>query len=68
MSLAVITISNLAPALEHKSGEAQVVARALEEAARMIQSQQGLVTSGNITLGSYGVVGSWTLTNQASLP
>jgi hypothetical protein len=68
MALLSLTVNNLSPALEHKSGEAQVIARALEEAARMIQSNQALVTSGNIVLGSYGTVGSWTLVNQASLP
>jgi len=68
MALAVVTVSNLAPALDKKSSEVSVIAQALHEAARAIQSQQGNVTSGNI-VGNGGVVlGTWTYTPQGSLP
>lgn len=69
MSIAVITINNLSPALEHKSGEVAVIAQALTEAARAIQVAQGTVTSGNITVrGNNEIIGTWAYTPQASLP
>jgi hypothetical protein len=68
MALCTVTVNNTAPALEHKSSEAALVAQALHIAATAIQSAQGTVASGNI-IGNGGVVlGSWTLTSQNSSP
>jgi hypothetical protein len=74
MSLMVVTINNLSPALEHKSGEVAVIANALHAAATAVQAAQGNLTSGNLTVPHTGgagdpvVIGSWTYTPQASLP
>jgi hypothetical protein len=65
MSLAVITINNLSPVLDHKFQEVQIVARGLELAAQAIRSAGGAVTSGNITDANV-VLGTWTYTAQAS--
>jgi hypothetical protein len=68
MSLAVITVSNLSPALDKKSSEVSVIAQALHIAATSIQGAQGTQTSGNI-VGNGGVVlGTWAYTSQGSLP
>jgi hypothetical protein len=40
MSLAVISVNNQSPALEHKSSEAALIAQALHIAATNIQSAQ----------------------------
>jgi hypothetical protein len=65
MSLAVITINNLSPALDHKFQEVQIVARGLELAEQAIRMAGGTVTSGNITDAGV-VLGTWTYTAQAS--
>ncbi len=68
MALFTLTVNNQAPALEHKSGEAALIAQALATAAQTMQASQGTVTSGNI-IGNGGVtLGSWTYTPQGSLP
>jgi hypothetical protein len=68
MSLMVVTINNLSPALERKSAEVAVIAQALGIAAQNLQGAQGNLTSGNI-IGNGGVVlGSWVYTPQGSLP
>lgn len=68
MSLAVITINNPSPALDHKSSEVAIIAQALHEAARAIQSAQGTVTSGNIIGNGGATLGTWVYTPVASLP
>lgn len=68
MSLAVITINNPSPALDHKTGEVGIIAQALHEAARAIQSQQGNATSGNIIGNGGATLGTWIYTPVASLP
>lgn len=67
MSLMVVTINNLSPALDHKSGEVQVIAKALEDAAHAVQGAQGNLLSGGLTYNG-GSIGSWTYIPQASLP
>jgi hypothetical protein len=66
MALAVVTVINQAPALDRKSGEVGLIARALELAAVSIRSQGGAATSGNIVADGGTVIGSWTYTAQAS--
>ena len=65
MSLAVITINNLSPALDKKFQEVQVVARGLELAAQAIRGAGGQVTSGDILNDGAAVIGTWTYTPQA---
>jgi hypothetical protein len=65
MSLAVITINNLSPALDHKFQEVQIVARGLALAAQAISGAGGQQTSGNIADAGV-VLGTWTYTAQAS--
>ena len=65
MSLAVITINNLSPALDKKFQEVQIVARGLALASQAIQSAGGQVTSGNILNDGATVIGTWTYTPQA---
>jgi hypothetical protein len=73
VSLFTLTINNLSPALEHKSGEVAVIANALHAAAQAVQGAQGNLTSGNLTVphpagvGDPTNIGSWTYTPQASL-
>ena len=50
MSLMVVTINNLSPALEHKSGEVAVIANASHAAARAVQAAPSNLTSGNLTI------------------
>jgi len=66
MSLAVVTINNQSPALDHKASEVALIARGLEIAAQQLRSQGGLATSGNITNDGGALIGSWTYTAQAS--
>lgn len=66
MALFTLTVNNQSPALEHKSSEVAVIARALGIAAQLVQSQGGLVTSGNITVDGGVNIGSWTYTPQAT--
>lgn len=54
MSLFTLTINNLSPALEHKSGEVAVIAGALAAAAQAVQAAQGNATSGNIQTPASG--------------
>lgn len=68
MSIAVITVNNQSPALEHKSSEASLIAQALHIAATAIQSAQGNSTSGNIVGNNGAVLGTWATTPQATLP
>jgi hypothetical protein len=66
MSLCVVTINNLSPALDKKFQEVQVIARALELAAQAIRSAGGTVTSGNINGDGGVVLGTFLYTPQAS--
>jgi hypothetical protein len=74
MSLFTLTINNLSPALEHKSGEVAVIANALHAAATAVQAAQGNLTSGNLTIPHAGgvgdpvTIGSWAYVAQGSLP
>ena len=74
MSLFTLTINNLSPALEHKSGEVAVIANALHAAATAVQAGQGNITSGNLSVphpGGVGdpvTIGSWSYVAQGSLP
>lgn len=68
MSLMVVTINNLSPALDRKSSEVAVIAQALHIAATGVQGAQGNLTSGNIIGNGGAVLGTWTYTPQASLP
>jgi hypothetical protein len=65
MSLMVVTINNLSPALDHKFQEVERVERYLHYAAAAVRQGQGLVTSGNILDNSNTVMGTWTYTPQA---
>ncbi|THD56756.1 MAG: hypothetical protein E8A46_02620 [Bradyrhizobium sp.] len=65
MSLAVITINNLSPALDKKFQEVQIVARGLALAAQAISGAGGQVTSGNILNDGATVIGTWVYTPQA---
>jgi hypothetical protein len=65
MSLAVITINNLSPALDKKFQEVQVVARGLELAAQAIRGAGGQVTSGDILNDGAAVIGTWSYITQA---
>jgi hypothetical protein len=66
MALLTLTVNNLAPALDKKTQEVAVIARALGIAAQLVQSQGGLVTSGNILVDGGVNIGTWTYTPQAS--
>jgi hypothetical protein len=66
MALFTVSISNLSPALDHKSQEVQKIAMYLERAAQAVQSAQGNVTSGNILDSNNVVAGTWSYTPQAS--
>jgi polysaccharide deacetylase 2 family uncharacterized protein YibQ len=66
MSLAVITVNNQSPALDHKSSEVALIARALELAAQSIRGAGGALTSGSIVDSGAAVIGSWTYTAQAT--
>jgi hypothetical protein len=66
MSLCVITINNLSPALDKKFQEVAIVARGLALAAQAISSAGGQTTSGNILNDGATVIGTWTYTPQAS--
>lgn len=66
MSLAVITVNSQSPALDRKSSEVALIARALELAAQSIRGGGGAVTSGNIMDTGANVIGTWTYTAQAS--
>jgi hypothetical protein len=65
MSLCVVTINNLSPALDKKFQEVQVIARGLALASQAIQGAGGQQTSGNITDAGV-LLGSWAYTPQAS--
>jgi hypothetical protein len=66
MSLCVVTINNLSPALDKKFQEVSEIARALSLAAQAIASAGGQQTSGNILDSGAVLVGTWTYTPQAS--
>jgi hypothetical protein len=66
MALLSLTVNNQSPALDKKAQEAALVARALSLAAQDIGASGGLKTSGNIVNDGGAVLGTWTLTNQAS--
>jgi hypothetical protein len=66
MSLAVITVNNQSPALDHKASEVALVSRALEIAAQQIRSAGGAATSGNIIADGGVTIGSFVYTAQAS--
>jgi hypothetical protein len=66
MPLLTLTINNASPALDKKFHEAELITRGLRRAAQDIGSQGGLKGSGNIIDHGGVIIGSWTLTNQAS--
>jgi hypothetical protein len=66
MSLCVVTINNLSPALDKKFQEVQVIARGLALAAQAISGAGGQAASGNITTDGAVVLGTWTYTPQAT--
>jgi hypothetical protein len=66
MPLLTLTVDNASPALDKKAQEVQLIAQALDVAARAIRSPGGSVTSGNITGDGGVVLGSWVYTPQAS--
>lgn len=66
MSLCVVTINNLSPALDKKFQEVQVIARGLALATQAISGAGGQQTNGNIATDGGAVIGSWTYTPQAS--
>jgi hypothetical protein len=66
MSLCVVTINNLSPALDKKFQEVVEISRALNLAAQAIGGAGGQQTSGNIIDSVAVVVGTWTYTPQAS--
>jgi hypothetical protein len=65
MSLCVVTINNLSPALDKKFQEVNVIARGLALAAQAISSAGGQAASGNITTDGAVVIGTWAYTAQA---
>ena len=67
MSLFVVTINNLTPAMERKNQEVERIQRYTERALQAVRSAGGATTSGNIMDdGGATVIGSWTYTPQAS--
>jgi len=66
MALFTLTINNFSPALDKQAHEVERVHRYLEQASRDVRSAGGKKTSGNILGENNAVVGSWTLTPQAS--
>jgi hypothetical protein len=66
MALLTLTVNNLAPALDRKVQEVQIIERALALAAQAIRSPGGAVTSGNINGDGGVLLGTWTYTPQAS--
>ena len=65
MSICVVTVNNLSPALDKKFQEVQVAARALDLARQAIASAGGQSASGTIT--DAGVtLGTWVYTAQAT--
>ena len=67
MSLFTLTINNLSPALDKKTQEVERIHRYTERAIQAVRGAGGAQTSGNILDdGGANVVGSWTLTSQAS--
>jgi hypothetical protein len=65
MSLFVLTINNLSPALEKQHQEVAHLQSCLQSAALAVRRAGGKQTSGNISNGAT-VVGSWTYTPQAA--
>lgn len=65
MALLTLTVNNASPALDKKSQEVRLIARALELAAQDIGSHGGANTTGNITDTGAVVLGTWTYTAQA---
>jgi hypothetical protein len=65
MSLAVITINNLSPALDKKFQEVQVIARALDIAEAAIRGAGGQQASGTI-IDAGVTLGSWVYAAQAA--
>ena len=66
MALFTLTVNNLAPALDKKFQEVQVIARALNLAETAVRSAGGQQASGNINTDGGVLLGSWTYTSQAS--
>jgi hypothetical protein len=66
MALFTLTVNNLAPALDKKAQEVQVIARALNLAEASVRGAGGQQTSGNINGDGGVLLGSWTYTPQAS--
>jgi len=64
MSLFVLTINNLSPALDKQHQEVERTHRYLNLAVQDVRSAGGKHTSGNISDGAT-VVGNWTYAPQA---
>jgi hypothetical protein len=62
MALFTLTVNNLAPALDKKAQEVQVIARALNLAEASVRGAGGQQTSGNINGDGGVLLGSWTYT------
>jgi len=65
MALFTLTVNNLAPALEKKFQEVQVIERALDLAQVSVRGAGGVQTSGNINGDGGVLLGSWVYTPQA---
>ena len=66
MSLFVLTVNNLSPALNTKYQEMERIARYTERGLQAARAAGGAVTSGNIMDdGGANVVGSWVYVPQA---
>jgi hypothetical protein len=67
MSLFVLTINNLAPAMEKQHQEVERIHQYLNRALQDVRGSGGKHLSGNILdAGGVTVVGSWTYTPQAA--
>jgi hypothetical protein len=65
MSLFVLTINNLSPALDKQHQEVERIHRYINLAVQDVRGSGGKHASGNISDGAT-VVGSWTYTPQAT--
>ena len=66
MSLFVLTINNLSPALDKQHQELERIHHYLAAAVQDVRGAGGKKTSGNILDNGATIVGSWTYTAQAS--
>jgi hypothetical protein len=66
MALFTLTVNNLAPALDKKFQEVQVIARALDLAEAAVRGAGGQQSSGNINGDGGILLGTWTYVPQAA--